>query len=471
MKKKPLVGRFQILADAFLLMAVIGLLNPAIQARETKSPALLEKLNPLIRADYYRALVHIEPWHTEAWDWILTDDAGREDWQVYIRDGETAIRWQAISNRGLLLMGDSYALTGDKEKAVDTWRKVSGAEMDESQKRIVKTQCELRDYAGALETLDSWIERSSNDANIYYQKGVLLALDHPAEANAFFEKAAILDKSYEAQYQAWQKMAEFIQADPDDGYARIQTGRMLLNWGQVDISREIFSRLVKQKPEYAEAWAFLGEAQRQLGEDELAALEKAIELDPRSVSAQSLMGMYWLRHNDPQEAENYFRRLSVQEPQQAVWQAQWGESLARQGQPAYAMVHYQQALEMEPGNPDCWRMMVQFCLDYSIEVRRIGLPAARRLVVLTPADPLVYDLHGQVLWALGDGDNAISAFQRGLTVDPGNPILLLDMGEFSLNKANYADAFIYLTRAASNARQSGQKNIYTRAQALLDQLP
>ena len=155
----------------------------------------------------------------------------------------------------------------------------------------------------------------------------------------------------------------------------------------------------------------------------------------------------------------------------ALWQMQLADTLARQGKNDYALAHYQTALNLEPGNPTVWSMTVQFCLANNMEIRRIGLPAARRLVVMTPGDPLAYDLHGRVLLDLGDKDDALQAFFRGLKVDGTSPRLLLDIGGFYFDLQNHDQAFYYLSKAVEMGRKQNQKDIETRAQTLISQLP
>jgi Flp pilus assembly protein TadD len=180
--------------------------------------------------------------------------------------------------------------------------------------------------------------------------------------------------------------------------------------------------------------------------------------------------LYWIRQGKPEKALSIFTQLTKQEPKQAVWEIQSGDALARMGQPAYAMVHYQNAVKLDPNDPQNWTQLVLFCLQNNLEIRRIGLPAARRLVMITPEDPSAYDLHGRVLMALGDQDNAMQAFWRGLKVNANSPLLLLDLGMIMMDQQKSNEAFYYLSMAQEMGRQQKDDVLVKKAQSLLGQL-
>jgi Tfp pilus assembly protein PilF len=60
--------------------------------------------------------------------------------------------------------------------------------------------------------------------------------------------------------------------------------------------------------------------------------KKAIELDPRSMNAQLLLGYYYLIHNHPTEAEQQFRQAITVNPKDAVLRGALATRLAAAGQ-------------------------------------------------------------------------------------------------------------------------------------------
>ncbi len=60
--------------------------------------------------------------------------------------------------------------------------------------------------------------------------------------------------------------------------------------GEWQLAERAFSQACQLSPEYAEAWAYLSQAQEQLGQDGLPALNKAIALEPDSVVDSGIPG-------------------------------------------------------------------------------------------------------------------------------------------------------------------------------------
>ena len=429
-------------------------------------PAALEK-SSLVDL---RPITWLEPWHARVWDIILNQEAFQQNWQLTSQDGEAALTALALSDSGRLLLGDAYLHLGKKQQALQTWLSVSEAAGPLRYQKRVNLYRSTGQYALATQDLDAWIKEDPQNGRLYYQKALIECLFDPQQALSALDQALRLDFSLSKQVKTLKQALATTPGNEVAGYDQVVLGRALGNLGEWDLAYAAFQQAVTQQPAYAEGWAFLGEAQHQMGEDEYPTLARALVLDPNSISAQSLTGMYWLRHERPDLAYSYFYKLSLQEPQQAIWRLQTGDSLAKMGQPLYAMVHYQKALNLDPNNPQIWRAMVSFCLQNNLEVRRLGLPAARHLVLMTPDDPQAYDLHGKILLALKDDDDALQAFQRGLEIDPQFAQLYLDIGLTYIDKQRNDEAFPILSRAEELAKKQNNADLVLQAQRLMDRL-
>ena len=456
----PLLLTVQIALPLLILMA----LNPQVQmSNRTGQPAAMQVQSS-------RDMALLEPWHMLVWDAVLQDDAHASNWQQVIVDAGQAGRWQVLSDSGKMLLGDAYNQAGQKPEAIRAWQSAGVGAGIQRFEKIYQAQRELDDLGGALATLNVWLTIEPQKASLYYQRALLQSVLAPQEASASLDRALFMDASYQKQGNLLKQALLTKGADQPDVYYQMVVGRVLANLGEWQLAHELLLRATIAKPDYAEAWAFLGESNDQLGLDAYPAFNKALALDSRSSAAQSLMGLYWIRQGRPEKAFIIFTQLARQEPQQAVWEIQSGDALARMGQPAYAMVHYQNAVKLEPGDAQNWRQLVLFCLQNNLEVRRIGLPAARRLVLLTPDDPTVYDLHGRVLMALGDRDNAMQAFWRGLKINSASSQLMLDMGILEMDQQKSDEAFYYLSMALAAAKQQNESAVVVKAQSLLNHL-
>jgi tetratricopeptide (TPR) repeat protein len=185
------------------------------------------------------------------------------------------------------------------------------------------------------------------------------------------------------------------------------------------LAEEAFRRAVEANPGYAEAWAFLGEAQGHQDKDSLPALEKALVLNPDSVSANTFLSLYWQRRERFDLALVYLYTAARLDPQNPALQTEIGNSLAALGELETALEHYQKAVELAPRDPQYWRSLANFSIRYEVDVRDTGLPAARQAVILDPEEPASLDAMGQILTLLGDPASAERFLTRALQADPG----------------------------------------------------
>jgi tetratricopeptide (TPR) repeat protein len=79
----------------------------------------------------------------------------------------------------------------------------------------------------------------------------------------------------------------------DPAFQLVASGRALASIGEWELAGFAFEKATRLNPNYAEAWAFLGEARRQTGLDGLQELQKAVHLDSQSLLANTLLGLYW----------------------------------------------------------------------------------------------------------------------------------------------------------------------------------
>ena len=84
-----------------------------------------------------------------------------------------------------------------------------------------------------------------------------------------------------------------------------------------------------------------------------------------------------------------------------------------------------------------------FAVRSQYQVRQVALPAARQLLLLTPADPAALDLMGQALLLLDDPLNAERFFRRAIQSDAG------------YSPAHLHLAQVYLLRSATVSRPAG----------------
>jgi tetratricopeptide (TPR) repeat protein len=246
----------------------------------------------------------------------------------------------------------------------------------------------------------------------------------------------------------------------EPAYTALAVGRALAAIGEWELAAEAFRRATMARPDWAEAWAFLGEAQQRLDPgvhtDNLALqyLEKALSLQPASIAANVFMALYWQRHSHQDTALEYMHKAAAAEPDNPVLQAEIGHFLAELGDLPAALQFYERATELAPNDPAFWLILSEFSIRHGIQIRQIALPAARQALILAPADPASHDLMGHTLLLLGDYNNAERFLWQAIRLEPDYALAHLHLGLLSLLQGRSSDAIRQLTLATTLAPET-----------------
>jgi tetratricopeptide (TPR) repeat protein len=185
-----------------------------------------------------------------------------------------------------------------------------------------------------------------------------------------------------------------------------------------DLAHAAFLQATEHDPTFAEAWAFLGEANQQLGESGLTDLEVAWALDPDSLSANILLSLYWQRQNEMEDALFYLEYAAKLAPINPALQADLGSLYLRMGDLAAALEHYQRATQISSQEPRYWVLLATFSVEHEVYLEEAGLPAALRAYELAPQDAAVSVLLGRAYFLLGDYVNAGDFYLNALAINP-----------------------------------------------------
>jgi cytochrome c-type biogenesis protein CcmH/NrfG len=197
-----------------------------------------------------------------------------------------------------------------------------------------------------------------------------------------------------------------------------------------------FQNAIDLQPEYAEAWAFLGEARQQLAKQETGSIAKegvselvhALRLDSSSILANTFMGLYWERQGDYSQAENFLRHASALSPSDPFLLSELGNIQAKAGDLPAAQSTYAAAIQLSPQDPLFYRLLAEFALQYQIQTREIALAAARQAITLDPDDASSLDVMAQVMLMLKDYHSAERFAVQALKIDPGYAPAYLHLG-------------------------------------------
>lgn len=329
----------------------------------------------------------------------------------------------SLTTQGWILLGDAYQANGDPTSALLAWKN-AGNSVAVLERRLQAHRL-LHAYPSAIADLQTLLSFQPEDASRLYQLGLLLAATQPDQAASYLNRAAALSPSYSKPVLELTRRIQAAQPTSQPAYTLLESGRALADLNQWELAAEAFRVATSLRPDYSEAWAFLGEALQHINLPEgktyssagLVELEFARQLDPTSLSANLFLALYRRRQGEWASALEILDKIAALYPQNPVIQIEMGNTLAEKGDAKTALTHYVRATQLSPSEPDCWLALAGFSVHIQYQVRQVALPAARQLLLLTPTDPAALDLMGQALFLLEDPFNAERFFQRAIQSD------------------------------------------------------
>jgi tetratricopeptide (TPR) repeat protein len=353
---------------------------------------------------------------------------------------------QTLPPSSLLTLGDAYLAAGNYRQAIQVWQTIPAQAgfTDGILLRLLDLHRSQADYPAVVEDLKALLRLHPGQAGYLYQLGLLLAALDPEASLAYLSQAGEIDPSLAENSSQLIRQINTARLYDETAYTQVSVGRWLASIEEWQLAQLAFQQAVQQRPDYAEAWAYLGETLQHTSMSDktagsspgLAELQKALQINPDSVTANLLMSMYWQRQADKKAALDSLEKAAQLEPDNPIIQAELGRVTASLGDLAVAQDYYEQAAALAPTNPTFWRLLAEFSLDHQAQVRQIALPAARNAVMLAPQDPLSNDLMGRTLLALGDWLNAQRYLRTAITLDPSNPSAHLHLGLAYLNQGD-----------------------------------
>jgi tetratricopeptide (TPR) repeat protein len=368
----------------------------------------------------------------------------------------------SLSASGYLFWAEAYAGSGNLYTAAQVLEAetlIFGPSRD-SLARLAQLQKVMEDFPGLIDTLKQQLDYQQTHrsplleiAETNYELGILLAVEDSASALPYLRRAVELNPTYrDAGILAFTIQRALTKDHPT--YSLMAAGRELASQNKWDLAARAFQKAVDIQPDYAESWAFLGEAQQHLEErfadDALPALANALELKPESLVANILMALYWKRAGDLERQYQYLAKAAQIDPENPAILVDIGDASAILGDLETGYNYHLQAIELTYKDPAYLRALVRFCIRYNYNLREVALPVARQAVIADQGNPATLDMMGQLLFRLGDLLNAQRFYQRALTRDP-----------------EYAPAYLHLGQIYSLQGQSAQAaEAFSRAIAL-----
>ncbi|MEA4909478.1 MAG: tetratricopeptide repeat protein [Anaerolineaceae bacterium] len=416
-------------------------LHAAQVARQAQQPAALART--------LNALAAVQPWRSGMWLELAELAQERGDLTAAVNAYQQAGQWGRLSNDQRLALGRALVQVGQPDEALKVWgaqARMAGAD-EQAYAEIVSLNRALGRLPAARQAAREWKHTWPLSPVALYQAGILDLLDQTQEARRDLEECRRLDEDFAGRVNTL--LEAYPEQGGEDAYAYLKAGRALADLGEWDLAAEAFRTSLALEPAYAEAWALLGESRQQLGQDGYPQLQQALELNPRSTLVQVLAALYWRRQGQPERALAYLRQAVTAEPEEPVWQIEMGNTFDNMGDSRLALQYYQKAVALRPRDPVSWRLLAEFSASHGIQLHDVGLPAARQVLALAPAQAESYDLMGSVLLQLNDPLGAERFLHQALRKDAELAAVHLHLGQLYLNTGNMDLAYIHLKKAVS----------------------
>ncbi len=433
MRKLWDIGIIQRIIGLFVLIALLGISpRPHTVRRGFELARQAQSDNHLRAAEQLAHLAEQLPWRDDLWEQAGHNAMSAVAYQEAISIFNKALVKNQLSTSGHLALGDAYIASGDLDAAIQTWE-IAGEKYspsEESLTRLANAYYSKGEYDSTIQVLKQLLDlnvlnlksqiinHQSPIDDIHYTLGILLAAHQPESAPPYLLQAAERDSNAEPLSQELAFVIQRALPKEEPAYTLLVSGQKLAQHNQWQYAAHAFQRATELRPDYAEAWAYLGEAYQQLDNSSpeigLAELEWALILDPDSLAANTFMALHWQRADDHQQSQYYLQKAADLDPYNATLLIHLGELWAQSGDLVMAQSLHEGAIELDPFDPTSYQALAEFCIRYNIDLHSIALPAARQAVKLEPTNPAALDVMGQVLFRLGDYVNAERFYLQAL---------------------------------------------------------
>jgi len=391
----------RVLRNIFILLVIVsGIFTPLVASGYSNMNKARLASSYIESADHYLIAAKRIPWRPDLYElsgnyFYHAEEYGQAN-SVY----EKAFDRNALSEKGWAAWGDVNYLSGDKAKAVDIWMNGLGATHGSANiyPRLAQAYWDEGDYESSALYFQKYIDVQPEDASSHYQLGLLLILSDPDQAFVELSTASQLDPEFDPAVQTLRTALTLSSFSKTLADQKVVIGRglgLVNEWGLAHI---LFQEAVQLDEENAEAWAWLGEANQQTGNDEeLTYLDRALNLDSESSIVRGLRGLYFQRSGNHREALIEFQQAAKLDPQNPGWYVSIGEEYALLGNLILALDSYEYAANIDEQNAHYWYALADFCARNNINIADVGIPAAQKALFLSPNDPLGLDTLGWLL--------------------------------------------------------------------------
>jgi len=277
---------------------------------------------------------------------------------------------------------------------------------------------EQQQFEEAIEHFKACLDSESDPATRHMARG------HLAASYACLGKIAVEAKDFEKAIQLYEKA---VAVEPQYADLRLALAIAYRGAGQVTAEAEQLACALEINPEYPTAVLQQGILLYQHGrlQEGLERLAEAVNLEKRFDTLQYRKGLEMHRLGDRVGALGRFRKISIEDPDDANAIAGCADHLVKQGKLKEAEEIYRKALAIAPRYADVRCKHGQVLLELN-EIDK-AIAEFREAVEINSRYAEAHALLGVGLRRVGESNAAEAAFHQAIEIDPRNTIALREL--------------------------------------------
>ncbi|MGE5375431.1 MAG: tetratricopeptide repeat protein [Bacteroidota bacterium] len=434
---------------SFLLLLALAVFAPVVASGYSELKQASQAKSYVDVAEHYRAAAMRLPWRADLYELAGHAYYRAKDYPKAEALYRKAFERRALSPAGWVAWGDILYLEKDPKQAAQIWEQGLGQKnpSEDLYSRLAQIYKENKDYARAAQYLQKYVANHAKDASAHYRLGLLLSLTDPNAALTELISASQLDPQLDPAVQTLRSALNQASLSSSASDRLVLTGRGLALIQEWELAHAAFDSAVEADPANAEAWAWLGEANHQTGQDGARELDKALQLDPNSPVVRGLRGLYFERAGNFRYALAEFQAAARVDQKNPAWQVSIGEAYSKLGDLIRALESYQAATKVAPQEASYWRLLAIFCAQNNVNINGVGIPAAERAVALDQKNADSQDLLGWLFFLNKRYAESETHLKQALQLDPQNLSAHLHMGMLKLQQGDRTAAYEHFVAA------------------------
>ena len=316
------------------------------------------------------------------------------------------------SEKPHILLGDFFTWLGQQDKALVSYQRATEVSPSSivARDKLISHYLDTGKVEDAEARTKAILEKNDRDlSRRFFEARIHLAKGHADEAISLLQ-GLVRDK-------------------PQFALAHHFLGIAFLQKRQRGQARGAFTQAVTLNPNLPEARTALAEIYLSEGSADLAIeqAQAAIQLNPRNVQAAIIAGDAYLRKGDLAKSKQVFEAIAKVLPKEPIGPYRLGLVAHAEKNDAKALAYFEEALNRKPAviEPIAQIAMIKNAQGKAEEARE----RVTRQLEISPNNPPLYNLLGQLWMTAKDARQAETAFKKAIDLDNSLLLAYMNLGQ------------------------------------------